>query len=121
MQGRAARQRLIDTSEPNKFISILEIRLEIWQKLMVFHPKTLVCSVAVRVKEGLQLKFSDLLDCVTEEMYEMGELHHFIIKSGIGTRPIRFQTLTMLSLKNLSAKFCFLSRVSAMKSIQTIC
>jgi hypothetical protein len=53
---------------------------------MAFHPKTLVCSVATRVKEGEQLKvFSFIRLChqrFGEEMYEMGNrltpIHHII-------------------------------------------
>ncbi len=37
------------------------------------HPKTLVCTLAIRVKEGVQLKLSDMFDSVSQEMYEMGD------------------------------------------------
>ncbi len=37
------------------------------------HPKTLVCTLAIRVEEGVQLKLSDIFDSVSQEMYEMGD------------------------------------------------
>ena len=51
-------QRLVTNGKANKFILIPEIKSEIWQKIMTFHPKTLVCTVAKRVKAGLQQKVS---------------------------------------------------------------
>ena len=72
-KGEEHTQRLIDGGEPNRFPSIPRIMDETWQTVMNCHPKTLVCTLAIRVKDGVQLKLSDIFDSVTQEMYETGD------------------------------------------------
>jgi hypothetical protein len=64
-KGEEHNQGLINGGEPNRFPSIPRIMDETWQTVMNCHPKTLVCTLAIRVKEGVQLKLSDMFDSVS--------------------------------------------------------
>jgi hypothetical protein len=72
-KGEEQYQRLIDAGEANRFPSIPRITDETWQTVMNCHPKTLVCTLAIKVKDGVQRKMSDMFDSLTEEMYAMGD------------------------------------------------
>ncbi len=41
---------------------------------MNVHPKTLICTLAIMVKDAVEWKISDLFDSINEEIYEMGDV-----------------------------------------------
>ena len=71
-KGDEHRDRLKKACHENRFPSIPVITKETWEIVSQVHPKTMVCTLAIRVREPVHRKISDMFDSINEEMFTMG-------------------------------------------------
>ena len=72
-KGDEHRDRLIKAGHQNRFPSIPVITKETWGIVCHAHPKTLICTLALRVKDPVHREISDLFDGINDEMFETGD------------------------------------------------
>jgi hypothetical protein len=72
-KGDEHRDRLIKEGHQNRFPSFPDITDDIWDIVSHVHPKTLICTLAMRVKEPAHRKISDLFDSINDEVFEIGD------------------------------------------------